>query len=56
LTHFQQILKYHSSWKYVQWMPSCSTRVDNTQTEGRTEREKDMPKLGADFQNFCLKT
>jgi hypothetical protein len=38
-TEFQRILKCQTSWKFVQWEPSCSTdgRTDG-QTDKRTDR------------------
>jgi hypothetical protein len=41
---FEQLLKYHMSWKSVQWEPSCSMRTD-----GQT----DMTKLIVAVRNFA---
>ena len=43
-TDFRNILKYQTSWKPVQWEPSCSMRTD---------RRTDMAKLIVAFPNFA---
>ena len=46
--HCRKIFKHQTSWKFVQWEPSCSTR-----TEGWTDRQSDMPQLTVPFHNFA---
>jgi hypothetical protein len=47
-TDFLQILKFHISWKSVQWKPRCSLR-----TEGSIDGETDVTKLIVAFRSFA---
>ena len=44
-TNFLKILKYQTSWKSIQWVPSCSMRTD-----GRTDRHDEADSC---FSQFC---
>jgi hypothetical protein len=49
----RNILRYHISWKSIQWVPSCSK-----QSEGQTDRQTDRRTDGHDkddsgFSKFC---
>ena len=43
---------YQISWKFVQWKPSCSMRMER-RTDRRTEGETDMTKLIVPFRNYA---